>query len=255
MKNEKISNYISSAIKEGKSILTLEEARWIMELSGIPFNKSGFAESEDEAVALANEMGYPIAMKIVSQQIVHKTESGGVKLGIDSEEELRKAYKDIMKSVKENEPDAEIEGMSVDEMVIGTELIIGTTVDPQFGHMIMFGIGGIFVEIYEDVSFRLIPISRGDAKEMLHEIKGKPLLDGARGRPKVDEKQMIDILMTISELVSAYPDIQEMDLNPLMATEKGVVAVDARLILKGKENPDNQKGFKDLIEDMKRDSH
>ena len=255
MNKEKISQYISAAIKDGKSILTLEEAREIMELSGIPFNKSGFAESEDEAVALANEMGYPVAIKIVSPQIVHKTESGGVKLGIDSEEDLRKAYKDIMKSVKEKEPNAEIQGMSVDEMVKGTELIIGTTVDSQFGHMIMFGIGGIFVEIYEDVSFRLIPITPGDAKEMLHEIKGKPLLDGARGRPKVSEKQMIDILMTVSELVNSHPAIQEMDLNPLMATEKGVVAVDARLILKGKEKPENQKGFKDMIEDMKKSGH
>jgi acetyl-CoA synthetase (ADP-forming) len=255
MSTKKISEHISSAIKSGKSILTLEEAREIMELWGIPFNKSGFAVTEDEVVSLANEMGYPVVFKVVSPQVVHKTESGGVKLDIDSEDEARKAYREIMKSVKEKVPDAEIEGISVDEMVKGTELIIGTTVDPQFGHMIMFGIGGIFVEIYEDVSFRLVPITPGDASDMLHEIKGKPLLDGARGRPKVDEKELVSILMKVSELVHEHPDIQEMDLNPLMATEKGVVAVDARMILKRPEKPDNEKGFRDMIEEMKRSGH
>ncbi len=255
MSTEKISEHISSAIKSGKSILTLEEARKIMELSGIPFNRSGFAKTEDEVVSLANEMGYPVVFKVVSPQVVHKTESGGVVLGIESEEEARKAYREIMKSVKEKVPDAEILGISVDEMVKGTELIIGTTVDPQFGHMIMFGIGGIFVEIYEDVSFRLVPITPGDAKDMLHEIKGKPLLDGARGRPKVNEKQLVDILMKVSDLVYKNPDIQEMDLNPLMATESGVVAVDARMILKKLKKPDNEKGLRDMIEDMKRASH
>jgi acyl-CoA synthetase (NDP forming) len=252
MSTKKISEHISSAIKSGKSILTLEEARVIMELSGIPFNKSGFAKSEDDVVKVANEMGYPVVLKVVSPQVVHKTESGGVKLGIDSEEEVMNAYREIMRSVKEKVPDAEIEGISIDEMVKGTELIIGTTVDPQFGHMIMFGIGGIFVEIYEDVSFRLVPINSGDAMEMLHEIKGKPLLDGARGRPKVDEKQLVDILMKVSDLVHKHPDIQEMDLNPLMATEHGIVAVDARMILKQPEKQENEKGFRDMIEDMKR---
>ncbi|UCE38331.1 MAG: acetate--CoA ligase family protein [Thermoplasmata archaeon] len=235
MKNKAISEHISSAIKSGKSILDLEEAREIMELSGIPFNKSGFGKTEDEVVSVANEMGYPVALKIVSPQIVHKTESGGVKLDINSEEEVKFAYREIMKSVKNKVPDAEILGISIDEMVKGTELIIGTTVDPQFGHMIMFGIGGIFVEIYEDVSFRLIPITSGDAKDMLNEIKGRPLLDGARGRPKIDEGQLVDILMKVSELVDKNPDIQEMDLNPLMANESNVVAVDARIILKKSE--------------------
>lgn len=255
MSTKKISEHISSAIKSGKSILNLEEAREIMELSGIPFNKSGFAKSEDDVVALANQMGYPVVFKVVSPQVVHKTESGGVKLDIDSEEEARTAYREIMKSVKEKVPDADIQGISVDEMVKGTELIIGTTVDPQFGHMIMFGIGGIFVEIYEDVSFRLVPITPGDARDMLHEIKGKPLLDGARGRPKVDEKELVEILMKVSDLVHKHPDIQEMDLNPLMATEKGVVAVDARMILKRPEKQENEKGLRDMIEEMKRSGH
>jgi acyl-CoA synthetase (NDP forming) len=225
-----------------------------MEMSGIPFNKSGFATTEDEAVKVAEDIGYPVVLKIVSPQVVHKTESGGVKIGIEDEKDLRKAYNDIMTSVKEKVPDADIKGISIDEMVKGTELIIGTTMDPQFGHMIMFGIGGIFVEIYEDVSFRLVPITAGDAMDMLDEIKGRPLLEGARGLPKADDKQLVDILLKVSELVEKHPDIQEMDLNPLMITERGVLAVDARVILNNPKT-DDRKDFRDMIEEIKKYSH
>ena len=254
-KKETIAEQISAAIKSGKYILNLEEARKIMEMSGIPFNKSGFATTEEETVKIAEDIGYPVVLKIVSPQVVHKTEAGGVKIGIEDEEELRQAYNKIMTSVKEKVPDADIKGISIDEMVKGTELIIGTTVDPQFGHMIMFGIGGIFVEIYEDVSFRLVPITTGDAMEMLNEIKGRPLLDGARGRPKADDKQLVDILIKVSELVEKHPDIQEMDLNPLMVTERGILAVDARVILKKPGKSEDTKDFREMIEDIKKYAH
>jgi acyl-CoA synthetase (NDP forming) len=250
----KISQHLNTAKKEGTSHLTSEVAREIMELAGIPFNKSKLATSEDEAVAIANEIGYPVVMKIVSPQIVHKTEVGGVKIDIETEEELRKAYNDMYLSVFEKVPNAEIKGISVDQMVKGTEIIIGTTVDPQFGHMIMFGIGGIFVEIYQDVSFRLVPINSGDAHDMLQEIKGKPLLEGARGLPKADTKQLVDILVNVSNLVNIYPDIQEMDLNPLMITENGIMAVDARMMVNVPGNRDNKKGLGEMIEEMKRNS-
>jgi acyl-CoA synthetase (NDP forming) len=253
-KEETIAEQISTAIENSKYILNLEESRKIMELSGIPFNKSGFATTEDETAKIAEEIGYPVVLKIVSPQVVHKTEAGGVKIGIEDEEELRKAYNDIMKSVKEKVPDADIKGISIDEMVKGTELIIGTTVDPQFGHMIMFGIGGIFVEIYEDVSFRLVPINAGDAMDMLDEIKGRPLLQGARGLPKADDKQLVDILLKVSNLVDKHPDIQEMDLNPLMITERGVLAVDARVILNNPKK-DDTKDFRAMIEDIKKYAH
>jgi acyl-CoA synthetase (NDP forming) len=246
----KISHHISSAKKEGIAHLTSEVAREIMELAGIPFNKSRLATSEDEAVAIANEIGYPVVMKIVSPQIIHKTEVGGVKIDVESEEELKKAYNDIYINVFEKAPEADIKGISVDEMVKGTEIIIGTTVDPQFGHMIMFGVGGIFVEIYQDVSFRLVPINSGDAKDMLMEIKGKPLLEGARGLPKADKNQLVDILVNVSDLVNIYPDIKEMDLNPLMITENGIVAVDARIIVNVPGNPDQNKALGEMIEEM-----
>jgi acyl-CoA synthetase (NDP forming) len=226
-----ISKYIDTAVKRGKSVLTLEESRAVMELSGIPFNKSGLAKSEKEAVKQAVKIGFPLVMKIVSRQVIHKTEAGGVKVGISSVNEVQKGWKEIIKSVKKKVPDAEIDGILLEEMVNGTELIVGTTTDPQFGPMIMFGIGGIFVEVYKDVSFRLIPITSGDAKDMLNEIKGKPILEGIRGLPVADPEKLVNVLMSASELVHKYPMIAEMDINPLIITERGPVAVDARIVL------------------------
>ena len=132
-----ISKYIDTAVKRGKSVLTLEESRAVMELSGIPFNKSGLAKSEKDAVKQAVKIGFPLVMKIVSPQVIHKTEAGGVKIGISSVNEVQKGWKEILKSVKKKVPDAEIHGILLEEMVKGTELIVGTTTDPQFGPMIM----------------------------------------------------------------------------------------------------------------------
>jgi acyl-CoA synthetase (NDP forming) len=232
---EKISKQLTDAVNSGKSVLTLEESRNMMELTGIPLNKSGLAASEEDAVKIAKEIGYPIVMKIVSPQVIHKTEVGGVVVNIGSDDELRKAYNDMLKRIKSKVPKANIEGVLLEEMVKGTELIVGTTIDPQFGHMIMFGIGGIFVEVYKDVSFRLIPITDGDAKDMLNEIKGKAILEGVRGLPKASTEQLVDILLKISNLIDTHPEINEMDINPLIVTERGLVAVDARVILKSSE--------------------
>ncbi len=247
----KISEYISESIKEGKTVLTPEESRNLVELTGIPFNKSRLATSEEEALTIAREIGYPVVMKIVSPQIVHKTEYGGVKLDLENPDEVKRAYSDIHLNILEKVPDAEIKGVSVDKMLKGTELIVGTTIDPQFGQMIMFGIGGIYVEVYQDVSFRLVPINSGDARDMLDEIKGRPLLEGARGLPKADKNQLVDILMKVSDLVNSNPDIQEMDLNPLLITSEGIVAVDARVILKKEGEPETKKKLGELIEEMK----
>jgi acyl-CoA synthetase (NDP forming) len=231
---EIIAGEIADAITGGKDVLNLKECRKMMELDGIPFNKSGLATSVDEALTMVKDIPYPVVMKIVSPQVIHKTEVGGVKVNINTDEELRKAYDDIISGTKEKVPDAEIKGILIEEMVKGPELIIGTTEDPQFGPMIMFGIGGIFVEVYKDVSFRLIPISPGDARDMLSEIRGKALLEGVRGLPGADTEELVNILLTISEFVDKNPQVKEMDLNPLIATERGVLAVDARIILEKK---------------------
>ena len=227
-----ISEHFAGAIKNNKTVLTLEESRRIMELSGIPLNKSKLVTTEEDAVKYANEIGYPIVMKIVSPQVIHKTEVGGVKVNISSDDEVKKVYNEIISHTKEKVPDAEITGILLEEMVHGTEFIIGTTEDPQFGPMIMFGVGGIFVEVYKDVSFRLVPITNGDAKDMLKEIRGKALLDGVRGLPKADIEQLTKILMNVSDLVNKNPEIKEMDINPLIITKSGAIAADARILLK-----------------------
>jgi acyl-CoA synthetase (NDP forming) len=231
---EEILEHFKNAFNNARTVLTADESRRIMELSGIPVNQSDLAKSEDEAVEIANKIGYPLVMKIVSPQIVHKTEVGGVVVNINSEDEVRMTYEKLISRAKEKKPDAEITGILIENMISGTEMIVGTTEDPQFGPMIMFGVGGIFVEVYKDVSFRLIPITPGDAKEMLLEIKGKALLTGARGLPKADIDELINILMKISNLIDSYPEIKEMDINPLIITEKGAVAADARIILNPK---------------------
>ena len=230
--NSRISEMISAALDNGKKVFNLEESREIMELAGIPFNKCGLAGNADEAVELANSIGYPIVMKIVSPQVIHKTEVGGVRVNIASEDEVRSTFEDIVKGVMKKVPEAEINGILMEEMASGTELIVGTTTDLQFGPMIMFGIGGIFVEVYKDVSFRLIPINPGDALEMMGEIKGKVLLTGIRGLPGAEPEELVDILVKVSRLIENNPEIDEMDINPLLITPKGVMAVDARVLLR-----------------------
>jgi len=229
--NEKIIKYFNTAIENSRSVLTLEESRNVLELSGIPLNKYKLAKTEEEAVTIANEIGYPLVMKIVSPQIIHKTEVGGVKVNITSEDEVRKTYNGLIARAKDKMPEAEILGVSLEEMLRGTELIVGTTEDPQFGPMIMFGVGGIFVEVYKDVSFRLVPITAGDAVEMLNEIKGKALLHGVRGLPEANIEQLSKILISVSNLIESHPQIKEMDINPLIITNSGAMAADARIVL------------------------
>ncbi len=226
-----ISKKIDEALKEGTKALTLELSRDIMEFAGVPFNKSGMSHSPEEAVKIADEIGYPVVMKVVSPQVIHKTEFGGVEVGVRSAADVEAKYTEIVGRVKAKAPDADIEGILLEEMVKGTELIIGMIDDAQFGPMLMFGIGGIFVEVYKDVSFRLIPITEGDAGEMLNELQGSALLKGVRGMPGADPKELTDILMSVSNLIVEHKQIKELDLNPLMITERGTIAVDARIII------------------------
>ncbi len=228
---KEIADIIGKAASERRSVFDLEESRTIMELAGVPFNGCGLARSPEEAVELAASIGYPVVMKIVSPQVIHKTEVGGVRVGISSGREVRRTFCEIVDGVRKKVDDAEIQGILIEEMVSGTELIVGTTTDPQFGHMLMFGIGGIFVEVYRDVSFRLIPINRGDAADMMSEIRGKQILDGMRGLPGADREEVTGILLAISGLVERNPLIKELDINPLLIAKRGVVAVDARILL------------------------
>ncbi|HDI52942.1 MAG TPA: acetyl-CoA synthetase [Candidatus Bathyarchaeota archaeon] len=225
---------ISKAREEGRSFLLEPEAKRLCALYGLPVTRFEVAKSEDEAVEAARRIGFPIVLKVVSPQVLHKSDVGGVILNLRDEEGVREAYRRIHENVKAKVPGAVIEGIIVQEMApSSTEVIVGAIKDPTFGPTIMFGLGGIFVEILRDVSFRLVPIERVDAEEMIGEIKAYRILEGARGMPKADKEALIEILLKTSEMLMDIPEIKELDLNPIMVYEKGAKIVDARVILEG----------------------
>jgi acyl-CoA synthetase (NDP forming) len=229
--NKEISKMLNQIKGMGREILTYEESRKILNLAKIPLNKMLLATDLNEGIENAKKIGYPIVLKIISEDVVHKSDSGGVKVNIGSEDDLKEAYADMIQSVRRHYPHANIEGMSVEEMVTGVELLIGTNTDSQFGKMIAFGIGGVFVEVYKDVSFRLIPVTKHDINEMIDEIEGKKILNGFRGMPTVDKEELVSLILKISKLIEENPIIKEMDLNPVVATQQGLMAIDARIIL------------------------
>jgi len=234
-KREEIEAIIAGARREKRSLLTLLESREILGILGVPLTKGVLLRSKDEienATGSAEErkMSFPAAMKIVSKQITHKTDAGGVKIGIATAEAARAAFDEILSNAKAYDPEAEIEGVWMEEMVQGNELIIGTTVDPTFGKMIMFGLGGIFVEIFKDVAFRLVPIHVLNAGAMVNSIKSKAILEGARGMPVVDRKALEEMLVHVSDFVHHFP-VREMDINPLVVTKDGLKAIDARIVV------------------------
>jgi len=218
--------------KEGRSILTEFESKKILKQAGIPVVETKLAKTQKEAVSLSQKMSFPVALKIVSPDVIHKSDSGGVKLSLNNVTEVKKAYDEILKKVKKQYPDAVIHGVSVQKMIQpGTEVIVGTSKDPQFGPVIMFGLGGIFVELLKDVSFRVIPVEQRDAQEMIKEIKGYPLLQGYRGKEPANISVLVEIILKISKLIEENPQIKELELNPIFAYRNKAVAVDARIIL------------------------
>jgi len=218
--------------KEGRSILTEFESKKILKQAGIPVVETKLAKTQKEAVSLSQKMGFPVALKIASPDVIHKSDSGGVKLSVNSVAEVKKSYDEILKKVRKQYPDAVVHGVSVQKMFRpGTEVIIGTSKDPQFGPVIMFGLGGIFVELLKDVSFRVIPVERRDAQEMIKEIKGYPLLQGYRGKEPANLSALVEIILKISKLIEENPQIKELELNPVFAYQNKAVAVDARIIL------------------------
>jgi acyl-CoA synthetase (NDP forming) len=223
---------IETARKEGRTMLTEIEAKQLLKGAGISVVDTRLATSKEKAVAIAKELGFPVVMKIASVDVVHKSDAGGVKLGLKTAVQVGKAYDDIMKSIKAAFPNAKIDGVSVQKMArTGVEVIIGMSKDAQFGPVLMFGLGGVLVEILKDVAFRIVPLVKRDAKEMIREIKGFPLLQGYRGSEPVDVENLENMLLRVSEFIEKTPDIKELDLNPIFAYKDGAVAVDARVIL------------------------
>ena len=227
---------IKKAMQEGRHSLLETEAKKLYEIHGAPVPRDCLVQSADEAVQCALELGTDVVLKIVSPDILHKSDAGGVRLKLKTEKDIRAAYREVMKNSKKYDAKAEIRGVLVSPMADeGVEVIIGTKFDDQFGPVIMYGLGGIMVEILRDVSFRVLPISPTEARKMIEETKSYPILSGARGTPALDKKALQRLLVLCSDIVESYPQIQEMDLNPVIVYEKGVSIVDARIILKSED--------------------
>lgn len=222
---------------QGRRYLLEPEAREIFRMHGAPVTDDALATNADEAVEIASHLEGEVAMKIVSPDILHKSDAGGVRLNLTNEQEVRQAFAEIKEHVGQYNPNADIRGVLVSAMAEpGLETIIGTKIDDQFGPIIMFGIGGVMVEVLKDVAFRVLPISPHSANKMMEDIRTAPILNGFRGSFAYDKGALRRLLLLCSDIVEAYPEIQEMDLNPVILYEHGVSVVDARIILKDEQS-------------------
>jgi acyl-CoA synthetase (NDP forming) len=233
MNNHQQAKEIISRVRKAKRNILLEpEAKVFLASYGCTVTKEKVASSAEEAAVFAGELGFPVVAKIVSPEIIHKTDAKCVKVNLENPEKVKGAFKEIMANAKAYDANARIEGVLLYHMVNGgEEVIIGLATDPTFGKVIMFGLGGIWVEVMKDVSFRVVPLSRQDARDMVEEIKGYPLLTGIRGKSAKDIDALCDLLVKVSKLAQANEDIKEMDLNPVFVMEKGSIIADARIIL------------------------
>jgi acyl-CoA synthetase (NDP forming) len=223
---------LEKARREGRTFLTEIESKELLKEVGIDTTEIKLAASKKEAIAISREFGFPTVLKIASPDIIHKSDVGGVKIDLGNATQVGKAYREIMTSVKQKYPQARIDGISVQKMARpGVEVIIGMSKDPQFGPVIMFGLGGIFVEILKDVSFRIVPLARRDAREMIKEIKGYPVLKGYRGQEPANIPMLEEMLLTVSSFVEQNPEMKELDINPIFAYRDSALAIDARVVL------------------------
>ncbi|MFJ9848050.1 acetate--CoA ligase family protein [Streptomyces sp. NPDC101150] len=231
-RQEAVRAVLAAARAEGRTALTAPEGKLIADAYGIPTPAEGLAECADDAVALADRIGFPVALKIVSPDIVHKTDAGGVRVGLGSAAEVRGAFTAIVRNARAYDPKAVIAGVQVQQMVPGgQEVIVGTVTDPTFGKIVAFGLGGVLVEVLKDVTFRLAPASVHDAASMLDGIRAAEILRGARGAPPVDRAALADLIVRASQLAAEHPEIAEVDLNPVFASPEGVRAADVRILL------------------------
>jgi len=222
---------LEAAKQAGQANLDLALARDVLAACGLPYNRSGTAKDEDEAAKVAAEVGFPVVIKLISPDVVHKSDAGGVVLDVIDAEGVKEACAKIRKRVADYDAKARITGFTVEEQIKGTEVIVGMSRDPSFGPLLMVGMGGIFVEVYKDVSFRLLPLTRRDALDVIDEIRAQALFNGARNQPVLNRDELAEVLLRVSALVEAYPEIRELDVNPLVITRRGLVAIDARVVI------------------------
>jgi acetyl coenzyme A synthetase (ADP forming)-like protein len=243
-----VRKILDHARASGRAALTAPEARGLCEAYGIVIPREGLATNATDAAAVAARIGFPVVMKIVSPQILHKTEAGGVLVGVKSAEEAAQGYATIVANARKYDPKAEILGVQVQQMIGGgQEVIIGAVTDPAFGKLVAFGMGGILVEVLKDITFRLAPASEEDALSMLDGIAAAEILRGVRGAPPVDRAALATMIERVSTLVADFPEISELDLNPVFASERGATAADVRVVLDFNPAPARYRPDPDLI--------
>jgi acyl-CoA synthetase (NDP forming) len=223
---------IERARHQGRALLTELESKQVLHDLGIPTALGQLATSAEVAVRAADAIGYPVVLKIASPDIVHKSDVGGVQLHLQDGEAVRQAFRTMQQSVAARAPGARLDGIIVQPMATpGVEVIVGMSKDATFGPVLMFGLGGVLVEVLKDITFRIVPLSRRDAREMIHDIQGFPVLAGYRGAAPADLEALQNILLTLSAYVESTPEVKEIDLNPIYAYAQGALVVDARVIL------------------------
>jgi acyl-CoA synthetase (NDP forming) len=249
-----VRNILDKVKAEGRTSLTAPEGKLVCDAYGISVPKEGVATSAAEAAKIASGMGFPVVLKIVSPEILHKTEAGGVLVGVKSAQEAETGFATIMANAKKYDAKAKLLGVQVQQMLAGgQEVIIGAVTDPSFGKLVAFGLGGILVEVLKDITFRLAPASREDALSMLDGIAAAEILKGVRGSDPVHREALATLIQHVSELISDFPDITEMDLNPVFATRNGAIAADVRIVVDFSPAPPRYRpSHDDIVRDMNR---
>src|SRR4029453_11061650 len=234
----KVRQILDAVKAAGRDSLTAPEGKLVCDAYGIAVPQEGVVGSAAEAQKLASSMGFPFVMKIVSPDILHKTEAGGVIVGVKSADEATQAYDQILASARKYKADAKIDGVQVQQMLKGgQEVIVGAVTDGSFGKLVAFGLGGVLVEVLKDITFRLAPATKADALSMLDGIQAAEMLKGVRGGDAVNRDALASLIVGVSELVSDFPEISEMDLNPVFATKEGAVAADVRIVVDFNQKP------------------
>ncbi|MDQ2962551.1 MAG: acetate--CoA ligase family protein [Pseudomonadota bacterium] len=249
-----VRRILDKAKAEGRTSLTAPEGKLVCDAYGIPVPKEGVATSAADAAKLATGMGFPVVLKIVSPEILHKTEAGGVLVGVKSAEDAQKGFDTIMANAKKYNAEAKLLGVQVQQMLSGgQEVIVGAVTDPSFGKLVAFGLGGVLVEVLKDITFRLAPATREDALSMQDGIAAAAILKGVRGADPIDREALARIIENVSLLVSDFPEIAEMDLNPVFATKNGAIAADVRIVLDFAPAPARYRpSHEDIVRDMRR---
>src|SRR5438067_701907 len=239
---------------EGRTALTAPEGKLVCEAYGIPVPKEGVATSAADATKLAASMGFPVVLKIVSPEILHKTEAGGVLVGVKSADEVPKGYDTIIANAKKYNAKATIQGVQIQQMLAGgQEVIVGAVTDQSFGKLVAFGLGGVLVEVLKDITFRLAPATRDDALSMLDGVAAAEILKGVRGAQPVNREALAGVIVNVSQLISDFPEIAEMDLNPVFATPQGAVAADVRIVCDWNPAPARYRpSQEEIVRDMNR---